>query len=428
MPSGHCGVYGGGVVLTEGKVVSDDFDLSGPSTAAPPEAPPLTDISITYAAVTYIAFAFLVVGLAYQTFRLVQEIRRSPPAFEGDTLLGRLFRAGTDVVLLRSTFFADRWAWIFGACFHFGLALILLRHLRYFIDPNWVGPLWIVEEYLQPFGFYGGALLPLGAALWWGRQMLHKEGRILTHWTDHAVIGLLIAIPVVGYINTYVHTDIVQLKAFALGLVTTDYSNIPADPLLLLHLWLVAAFMFVVPFSHLLLLLPFGDMLDLEAAPGPGGDAVRKRQIRILLPTLLVVLIAPIAVTINHAVTDGMGQEVPAFASLIKEHRNADATVMIRSHPKFLFSFRSAVLHQGAVVPSDNIESCVNCHAVKDEAGQPVGFENPKHFCRACHLKVAVTIDCFECHASKPASGGQAMIILHDRYAAVAGKEETVAR
>ena len=34
--------------------------------------------------------------------------------------------------------------------------------------------------------------------------------------------------------------------------------------------------------------------------------------------------------------------------------------------------------------------------------GQPVSYDDPKHFCRSCHSYASVSIDCFECHASKP--------------------------
>ena len=48
------------------------------------------------------------------------------------------------------------------------------------------------------------------------------------------------------------HTDIVALKAFMLGLMRFDWQPLPGDPLLLLHLTLVALLMFVFPISKLL--------------------------------------------------------------------------------------------------------------------------------------------------------------------------------
>lgn len=397
----------------------DDFDIGGPA-AATPAAPPLSDISVAYALFTYFAFAFLLIGLIVQTVRLIIEIRRTPATQQSGSLFGRLFRAGADILLLRTSFFADRWAWIFGLLFHFGLLLVLLRHLRYFLDPAWVGPLWSVVELEQPFGFYGGMALPLGAACWWIRQIVLKQNRVISGWADHLVMALLIAIPLVGYANTIVHTDIVAVKTYATGLVLFDWKNIPTDPLLLTHLWLVAALMLVLPFSRLLLLLPFGNLLHFSSSVQPAARGGRSRiLLRVLAPVLLAAVIAPAAVVIRHGMESGLRPAPVEFASLIAEHRTDDASVMISSHPKFLFSHRTAVLHQGAKVPTSNIERCVTCHVIKDAAGAPVGFDDPRHFCRGCHAKVAISIDCFECHSSRPTPEGQTMIDTRTRFADV---------
>nr|MDJ0890000.1 nitrate reductase [Gammaproteobacteria bacterium] len=51
------------------------------------------------------------------------------------------------------------------------------------------------------------------------------------------------------------HTDIIALKAFLLSLMYFDWLNmqpLPGDPILVLHLTLVAALMIIFPFSKLL--------------------------------------------------------------------------------------------------------------------------------------------------------------------------------
>lgn len=389
----------------------DDFDLASPGPPAAPVVPPLTDISIAYGLLTYFAFAVLAIGMAVQTWRLLRALRQAPPDMTADlgsgSLVQRLFRAGADVVLLRSVFFADRWAWIFGAMFHFGLLLVLIRHLRYFLAPSWVGPVWDLIVLEQPFGFYGGMALPFGAACWWLRQMVLRKGRIVTDWADHAVMALLVAIPLVGYAGTISHTDVVAVKAYATGLVTFHWSNIPTDPLLLTHLWLVAVLMVVLPFSRLLLLLPLGHLLHIGSSPTPADAKRRSRLLYFFGPALVVIMLAPVAVVARHG---AVAQDRPDFTSLVSDHRSADDTVMIRNHPAFLFSHRTIMMHTGVGAAGDNIERCVTCHAVKDAAGQPVGFDDPSHFCRSCHYKAAVTIDCFECHQSKPSPSGQAAL------------------
>ena len=48
------------------------------------------------------------------------------------------------------------------------------------------------------------------------------------------------------------HTDVVAVKSFFLGLIVFQVRELPADPLLAVHLGLVAALMLVFPFSKLL--------------------------------------------------------------------------------------------------------------------------------------------------------------------------------
>ncbi len=49
-----------------------------------------------------------------------------------------------------------------------------------------------------------------------------------------------------------------------------------------------------------------------------------------------------------------------------------------------------------------SLQTCFDCHTVKDEAGQPVPIEDERNFCRVCHDFVAVKPDCFTCHRSTP--------------------------
>jgi hypothetical protein len=80
----------------------------------------------------------------------------------------------------------------------------------------------------------------------------------------------------------------------------------------------------------------------------------------------------------------------------------ADTDFMRRNHMKMLMHQRNETVHRGVRGKQDSLKNCVTCHAVKGDNGQFVKFSNPKHFCRSCHDYAAVSIDCFECHASRP--------------------------
>ncbi|MFN7926323.1 MAG: respiratory nitrate reductase subunit gamma, partial [Bryobacteraceae bacterium] len=92
-----------------------------------------------------------------------------------------------------------------------------------------------------------------GLAALWARRFLVSRIRYISGPSDHLMLVLLLAIGASGLAMKFLaHTDIVAVKAFFLGLIYLDWQPLPADPPLLVHLALVAALMFVFPFSKLL--------------------------------------------------------------------------------------------------------------------------------------------------------------------------------
>ena len=157
-------------------------------------------------------------------------------------------RMAKEVVLFESLFKANKWTWLFGWVFHAALLLVVLRHLRYFTEPVWSWVTWV-----QPYGMYAGFAMLAGLAALWVRRFAVERIRYISGPSDHLMLLLLIAIVATGLMMKYVvHTDIISLKAFALGLFYFDWQPIPADPVLLIHLGLVVALMIVFPFSKLL--------------------------------------------------------------------------------------------------------------------------------------------------------------------------------
>ena len=161
---------------------------------------------------------------------------------------GVALRLAREVVFFESLFRGNKWTWIFGWMFHFGLFLVTLRHLRYFLDPV---PLPI--QLIQPFGIYAGFAMVAGLAGLWARRFLVDRVRYISSPSDHLILALLILIGSSGLLMSFVvHTDVVAVKTFFLGLMTFSVQPLPADPLLLLHLLLVAGLMIVFPYSKLL--------------------------------------------------------------------------------------------------------------------------------------------------------------------------------
>jgi nitrate reductase gamma subunit len=210
----------------------------------------MSPLTILYALLFYLATAILVGGLAYRIAlyaRTPQPLKIPiPPA--PATRAGVALRLLTEATLFRSLFRSNKWIWLFGWVFHAALLAVLLRHLRYFTEPVWG---WVAL--LQPAGLYAGFAMLAGLLGLWARRFLVDRVRYISSPSDHLMLALLVAIALSGLAMKYVaHTDIVALKAFFLGLMAFDWHEIPADPVLLLHLALVAALLIVFPVSKLL--------------------------------------------------------------------------------------------------------------------------------------------------------------------------------
>lgn len=210
----------------------------------------MSALTIAYALLFYAATAMLVVGLALR----IRLYLRAPAPLKIPTTpapttgTGVALRMAREVLWFESLFKSNKWTWVFGWLFHAGLLLVLLRHARYFQEPVWT-PIVMV----QFIGTYAGFAMAAGLAGLWARRFLVDRVRYISTPSDHLHLALLLAIAGSGLLMRFVaHTDIVALKAFMLGLMRFDWQPLPSDPLLLLHLSLVALLMIVFPISKLL--------------------------------------------------------------------------------------------------------------------------------------------------------------------------------
>ena len=207
-------------------------------------------MTLIYAVMFYIATVVLVVGLG----KKIYDYSRTPAPLKipttpaPTTQKGVVYRMAKEVVLFESLFKSNKWIWVFGWLFHFGLFLVLARHLRYFTQPVWG---WV--EFIQPFGKYASIMMVIGLAGLLARRFVVDRVRYISTPSDYLMLVLLLAIGVSGMLMTFVvHTDIVALKAFFMGLMYFDWQPLPADPILLAHLALVAFLMVIFPISKLL--------------------------------------------------------------------------------------------------------------------------------------------------------------------------------
>jgi len=207
-------------------------------------------LSVLYAILFWVATAVLVVGVGMR----IRKYWRTPAPLKipttpaPTTRTGVVIRMAREVIFFESLFKANKWIWIFGWTFHMGMWLVLIRHIRYFtFDIPW----WL--SLAQPFGTYAGFAMLLGLLGLWARRFLVERIRYISNPSDHLMLALLVAIVGSGLMMRFViHTDIIMVKQFMLGLMRLRIETLPSDPILLVHLGAVAMLMIVFPISKLM--------------------------------------------------------------------------------------------------------------------------------------------------------------------------------
>ncbi len=210
-------------------------------------------MSTFYAILFIVATLVLVIGVARRVYLYYKvpaplKIPTTPAPVTRAGVVLRMFR---EVVFFESLFKATKWTWLFGWMFHIGLALVLARHLRYFMDDDNI--FWPLIELIQPFGIYAGFAMVLGLLGLLGRRIFVDRVRYISAPSDYAMLLLLIGIGAIGLAIKFIfRTDVVAVKSFFDGLWVFDWQDLPMDAPLLIHLGLVAVLFLIFPISKLL--------------------------------------------------------------------------------------------------------------------------------------------------------------------------------
>lgn len=207
-------------------------------------------LSVLYAILFYVAAIFFIGGVA----RKIYIYAKTPAPLKIPTTPAPLTKPGVawriikEITVFQSLFKSNKWIWIFGWLFHLGLLLVLLRHLRYFVETPWF---WI--DLVQPFGKYGSIAMVIGLFGLWARRFLVDRVRYISSPSDHLMLLLLILIGITGMLMTFViPINIIAVKGFTMGLMTFDMQPLPGNAVLFIHLALVMVLMVIFPISKLL--------------------------------------------------------------------------------------------------------------------------------------------------------------------------------
>ncbi len=209
-------------------------------------------LGIIFGLLFWVATIVIIVGIIYK----VRIYWKTPAPLKIPTMPaprttgGVVFRMFREVAFFQSLFRSDKLLWVFAIMFHYALALVLLRHTRYFTDT-----INSVVLFLQPFGMYGSFIMVAGLAALLARRFIIDRVRYISAPSDFLMLVLLLAIGLSGIMMKFVsHTDITLVKSFFMSLRTFNFDGwyLPGDPILLLHLSAVALLMLIFPISKLM--------------------------------------------------------------------------------------------------------------------------------------------------------------------------------
>jgi len=152
----------------------------------------------------------------------------------------------------------DKLLWAGSLAFHWSLLVVLLRHLRFFLQPvpGLVHALETVDglfEILVPTLLLTDVVILAAVLYLLGRRLLHPLVRYVSLPGDFFPLLLLLGIALTGVLLRYVDkVDLVAVKTLCLGLVTF-HPAVPAglSPLFFTHLFLVSCLAAYFPFSNL---------------------------------------------------------------------------------------------------------------------------------------------------------------------------------
>lgn len=240
--------------------------------------------------IPYVAFAVFVVGMIVRVlkwasspvpFRIPTTTgqQKSLPWIKHSTIespssgLGVLARMALEVLVFRSlfrnlktqigdgkqvTYGEAKWLWAAGLAFHWSFLIILVRHMRFFIEqvPASIQLIEGLDSFLQigaPLLYITDAVL-LGAVTYlFIRRIGIPQVKYISLMSDYFPLFLIFGIGVTGVLMRYfTKTDIVSVKVLAMGLISLR----PAVPdtigaVFFIHLFLLSALFIYFPFSKL---------------------------------------------------------------------------------------------------------------------------------------------------------------------------------
>ena len=158
------------------------------------------------------------------------------------------------------TYASAKWLWLFGILFHYSFLIIVLRHLRFFMEPipSLVDAISSVDGFFQimvPTVFLTDIFF-LGAVTYlFLRRVALPQVRYISLPADYFALFLILGIGISGVLMRQVFkVDLLSVKELAMSIFTLHpvLPAAPIGPIFYVHLFLVSVLIAYLPFSKLM--------------------------------------------------------------------------------------------------------------------------------------------------------------------------------
>ena len=154
---------------------------------------------------------------------------------------------------------SSKWLWVAGLAFHYCFLIIVLRHMRLFLNPvpAFVGSIEFFDGLFQigvPVLYQTDLIFILAVTYLFLRRVLISQVRYISFSADYFPLFLIFAIGITGILMRYfIRVDVVLTKQLTMGLATFSPA-ISGDigSIFYIHIFLVSTLMAYFPFSKLM--------------------------------------------------------------------------------------------------------------------------------------------------------------------------------
>ena len=189
----------------------------------------------------YLTMLLFIVSYVQKISLLLRKREGLPATARAGITLPVAASAAVDILLLRRLFFSNAFLWLGEWLFHVCLALVMIRHLRFFLEPV---PSCVAA--LQTPVIIAGYLLPLSLIyIFIAKLVIEKKSYIAS--SNFFLLALLLLSGISGLLmKLWFRPDLVGIKWFSLGMVTFRPVEVPHSPLFIMHFVL-----FLIVFAYL---------------------------------------------------------------------------------------------------------------------------------------------------------------------------------